>query len=378
MATQGSILINPMRRPDFRSQRAQSPRWFHRRFPDYAATPLRELPTLAALLGVRRLFVKDESMRLGLPAFKMLGASWAIYRMVSEKLGGEPSNWATLDDLRSAVAVLRPLTLAAATDGNHGRAVARMARILGFSSRVWVPANTVPTRIAAIKAEGATVHVSSGGYDDAVAESAAAADARTLVISDTSWPGYETVPVWVIEGYETILNEIDDQLGEVSIKSPDMVFVPVGVGALAAAVAHHYRLSDADTLLVGVEPIDAACMMESVRAGRPITLSGEQRSIMAGLNCGTPSPIGWPAVSASFDLFVTVSDNEDIDAMRLLNGNNIFAGESGAASLAGLRSVARGHNKLREKVKQSTVVLLSTEGITDPEFYLREIGPLPA
>ena len=282
-------------------------------------------------------------MRLGLPAFKMLGASWAVYRTLSERLGAEPRDWQTVDELNAAVARLRPLTLAAATDGNHGRAVARMAKLLGFASRIWVPAHTAAARIAAIDAEGAAVHVSAGGYDDAVAELAAAADAQTLVISDTSWPGYEVVPTWVIEGYATIMDEIDEQLAEVGADSVGAVLVPIGVGALAAAVARHYRATNSDALLVGVEPVDAACVMEFIRAGRPVTLAGEQRSIMAGLNCGTPSPVGWPLVSAAFDAFVTVSDDEDVDAMRRFNRNGIFSGDircrvAGRAYCAGARS----------------------------------------
>jgi diaminopropionate ammonia-lyase len=368
---EGSILVNPLRRADYRPPPAPSPRWFHQRLPGYAVTPLVEMPALAASLDLERVFVKDEASRLGLPAFKMLGASWAIYRALSERLGIASTDWATIDDLKLLASPARPLTLAAATDGNHGRAVARMARLLGFGGRIWVPSNTVPARIAAIEGEGATVHVCSGGYDDAVAASAEAADAHTLVISDTSWPGYHTVPAWVIEGYETILQEIDNQLGQ----SPDAVVVPIGVGALAAAVARHYRQSAPGPALIGVEPIDAACMMESVRAGKPIQLAHEQKSIMAGLNCGTPSPLAWPTVSACFDMFVTVSDDEDIGAMRLFNRNGIFAGESGAASLAGLITVARADAAFRETLAHSKIVLLSTEGITDPEFYARHIDP---
>jgi diaminopropionate ammonia-lyase len=368
----GTILVNPMKRADYRAPPSVSPRWFHRRLPGYAVTPLRELPQLASSLGVGRIFVKDESMRLGLPAFKMLGASWATYRVLADKLGCGPQDWASIDDLKSLVRPLHPVTLAAATDGNHGRAVARMARVLGFASRIWLPSNTVEARIAAIAEEGATVHVSQGGYDDAVAESAAAADAQTLVISDTSWLGYETVPAWVIEGYATILEEIDEQLDAADIDKPDMVVVPIGVGAFAAAVAGHYRQTGARPMLVGAEPTSAACAMESARAGKLVQLEGPQHSIMAGLNCGTPSPIAWPTVSASFDLFVTVSDDEDIDAMRTFHRNGIVSGESGSAPLAALTVMSRDF-AIRETLRTSTIVLLSTEGITDPAFYAKEI-----
>ena len=366
------ILTNPMRRLDFRARPQSSPRWFHRKLPDYAVTPLHELPALASSLGISRLFVKDESTRLGLPAFKMLGASWATYRVLIEKLGHEPRDWRNIEDLKSLVARLKPLTLAAATDGNHGRAVARMARLLGFASRIWVPANTARARIEAIRGEGASVHISSGGYDDAVAEAAAAADAQTLVISDTSWPGYETVPGFVIEGYATILEEIDEQLGACGIVNPDMMVLPIGVGAFAAAVATHYRVADQETLLVGAEPTDAACVMTSAAAGEIITLEGPQTSIMAGLNCGTPSPIAWPTISASFDIFVTVTDDQDVSAMRTFHRHGVVSGESGAASLAALMILAQ-DSKFRPTLAGSTVVLLSTEGITDPEFYQRNV-----
>lgn len=368
----GRIVDNPLRAQGFVAEGNRSPRWFHRRLPGYEPTPLHDVPSLASRFGVGRVFVKDESSRLGLPAFKMLGASWACYRALSERLGKEPASWQTIDELRSAFSVLAPLTLATATDGNHGRAVARMARQLGFSSRIFVPANTVRPRIDAIAGEGAEVVVSSGGYDDAVAESAATADDRTIVISDTSWPGYDRVPRWVIEGYSTILEEVDEQLQASGVESPDAVMVPIGVGALAGAVSQHYRAAGRQgTKLIGVEPIGAACVTESALAGKVITLAGTQESIMAGLNCGTPSLIAWPTVSASFDQFVTVSDQAVVEAMRMLHGVDIESGESGAAALAALAALsARPKSACRAS---DTVVLLSTEGITDPEFFRRVV-----
>jgi diaminopropionate ammonia-lyase len=225
---------------------------FHRRLPGYAPTPLRDMPALAAEVGVHRVLVKDESSRMGLPAFKILGASWATYWALCERLGGEPE-WATLDDLAAVVAErLGPLRLVAATDGNHGRAVARMARLLGLRSTIVVPDGTAEARIGGITSEGAEVVVAPGTYDDAVTLSAGMAGDRELVISDTSWPGYEDPPRRVIEGYATIFAEIEVQLVEMGLDAPglevtetgvevpgapvvDVAVVPLGVGALGAS-----------------------------------------------------------------------------------------------------------------------------------------------
>ena len=372
IAGETRTLRNPLCETGYVSAEPVSPRWYHSRLPGYGVTPLHDVPSVAVELGVGRVFVKDESERLGLPAFKMLGASWAVYRVLSQRLGQEPRDWKTIEELRAIFSPLRPLTLAAATDGNHGRAVARTAKLLGLKSRIWVPANTARSRVDAIEGEGASVTVSAGGYDDAVMEAAAAADDRTLVVADTSWPGYEDIPQWVIEGYATILEEIDEQLAGAGIGSPDAVFVPVGVGAFAAAVAGHYRRGRAEQpLLVGAEPVDAACVLESAQAGGMVTLAAPQRSIMAGLNCGTPSSVAWPAVSRGFDIFQTVTDGQALAAMRSLAKVGIRAGESGAASLAALANLAA--HPESPLSPRSTVVLISTEGVTNPEFYEREV-----
>ncbi len=344
-------------------------RGFHRRLPGYAVTPLHDLHGLAAELGVGRVLVKDESDRLGLPSFKILGASWATYRALTERLGTDPEPWATVDDLAARFAPLRPLTLATATDGNHGRAVARMARLLGMGARIWVPASTVAARIHAIESEGATVVVSTGGYDDAVRESAAAADDHTLVVSDTAWEGYETVPAWVVEGYSTVFREVDEQLAALDAAPPDVVVVQMGVGAFAASAVTHYRHGGGRPALVGVEPVSAACVLASARAGHLVTLDGEQDSIMVGLNCGTPSPVAWPRVAAGLTWLVAVSDDHARDAMRTLARFGVVAGESGAASLAGFAYAAPHLRAAGALDDTSTVVLFSTEGATDPEAY---------
>jgi diaminopropionate ammonia-lyase len=349
---------------------SRAPLDFHRRLPGYEPTPLRPLPALAEQLGLAGVLVKDESSRLGLPAFKMLGASWATYRALAARLGRDVEPWSTVDDLRDRFAALQPLTLATATDGNHGRAVARMARLTGCSARIFVPELTVAARIEAIASEGAEVVVVPGGYDDAVLAAAASAGDRTLIVSDTSWPGYEDVPRWIVEGYGTILWEVEDQLAAQRLPAPDVVVVPVGVGSLAAAVAAHYRRPGAPdgTQLVSVEPTDAACVLASAEAGQVVTLPGTQASIMAGLNCGTPSLVAWPLVSRGFDWLVAVDDDQAREAMRTLAAHGVVAGESGAAALAGLVQA------LDVVDPRSTVLLLSTEGATDPVAYRAIVG----
>ena len=352
------------------------PRAFHASMPGYAPSPLRSAPAAAAALGVAEVLVKDESERMGLPAFKVLGASWAVYRALLARLGATPAEIPSFAALREAVAPLRPLSLVAATDGNHGRAVAHMAALLGLGAEIYVPDNMVSARIEAIESEGATVTVVRGGYDDAIRRSADDASHTCLIISDTSWEGYEEVPGWVIEGYQTVLGEIEEQLDEGG--RPCVVAVPIGVGALAAAVVRHYW-SSADggrPWIVGVEPTSAACVLESVAAGEIVTLDHPQDSIMAGLNCATPSLIAWPVVSRGIDAYVAVPDSRVPEAMRVLAADGIVAGETGAGGLAGMLALA--HDAPLAEVRQalrldaaSRVLLICTEGATDPEAYER-------
>jgi diaminopropionate ammonia-lyase len=348
----------------------RDPRAFHRELPGYAVTPLVDAPTLAAELGLDALWVKVESSRLELPSFKILGASWAISRLLVDRFGTLPDP-PTLDDLRAALATDPPITLVAATDGNHGRAVARMARLLGCSCRILVPAGTAEARIAGIESEGATVEVVEGTYDDAVAASAALAAADVLVVSDTSWDGYVDVPADVIAGYTTIFAEVDEQLRDDDV---DLVVVPMGVGALTAAVVAHYS---AHATVVTVEPLSAACGLESARAGAPAIVPGPHDSIMAGLNCGTVSLIAWPTVLAGVDAFVAVADDAAEQAMRDLATLGVVAGETGAASLAGLRALVAHAEEAGIVVRGRRALVLCTEGATDPIAYERIVGALP-
>jgi diaminopropionate ammonia-lyase len=325
-----------------------------------------DAPGLARELDLAAVTVKDESHRLGLPSFKILGASWAVYQLLVRRLGDEPT-WDDLSDLRRALRPLGALTLVAATDGNHGRAVAHMANLLGYRSRIFVPAGTAAARIDGIESEGAQVNVVKGSYEDAVRASAACADDDVLVVSDTSWEGYTEVPSTVIDGYSTIFAEADAQLAA----PPDVVVVPMGVGALAAATVRHY--ASAATIAV-VEPLSAACGFASAVAGQQVEVPPPHDSIMAGLNCGTVSIVAWPAVATGADVFVAIDDAPAEQAMRDLADLGVVAGETGAASLAGLRALV---DTGEPDVRGARVLLLCTEGATDPVNYRRIVGREP-
>ncbi|HEX2578209.1 MAG TPA: diaminopropionate ammonia-lyase [Aquihabitans sp.] len=351
---------------------AASPRAFHARLPGYEPTPLVDATSLAEELGIGRLWVKDEAWRLGLPAFKMLGASWASYRLLVATLGREPE-WSTIEELAEALRPLTPLTLVAATDGNHGRAVARTAKLLGLGAEILVPEGTAQARIDAIASEGASVTVVDGTYDDAIAASAALASADHLVVSDTSWPGYAEVPGWVIDGYATIFEEVDQQLAEAGSPPLDAVVVQMGVGALAAAAMAHHRAADGSgPLALVVEPTTAACGLRSAEAGELVDVPGPHRSIMAGLNCGRASELAWPAVVAGADVFVAIDDAAAEGAMRDLAALGITAGETGGSGLAGLRAFLAAEPGALGR--DATVLVINTEGPTDPVAYERIVG----
>ena len=364
------------------------------------------------MLGIGQVLVKDESKRLGLPAFKILGASWAVYcalekRAATEGRAGKPGRcfasvtaarpglaaaspsgtfepWPTVEELAERLASLKPLTLVTATDGNHGRGVAHVAAIFGFAARIFVPAGTAQARIDGITSEGAIVQVVDGTYDDAVARAAREANDRCLVISDTSWPGYEEIPRWVMEGYSTILWEIDDELARRAKKDADLFPVPFGVGALAAAVVRHYcdRKPNESPKILSVEPLHAACMLAAMEAGEIVTVPGPHDSIMAGLNCGRVSITAWPIVSTGIDAFIAISDERAREAMRALARVGIVAGETGAAGLAGLIELLTGsesahHRADLEITERSRALVLVTEGATDPAAYERVVGKRP-
>jgi diaminopropionate ammonia-lyase len=351
---------------------SRAPHHFHKRLPGYATTPLIEAPTIAEALGVGTVLVKDESSRFGLPAYKMLGASWATYQSLQQRLETE-LRWHTTDDLKRQLATLQPLTLVAATDGNHGRAVARIASWFGLSAHIFVPEDMVPARIEAIRSEGAKVTVVRGSYDEAVETAAKQKGDHLQVISDTAWEGYEQIPRWVVEGYATIFWELEDQLAAMAARYPDLVAVQIGVGSLAASVVRHFRregLAKRPSIL-GVEPLAAACLQASIRAGKIVSIPGPHRSIMSGLNAGRPSLTAWPLVSQGVDAFSAIGDETAREAVRLLARSGVVAGESGAAGLGGVLEI-EANPSWRSALgidRDSSLLLLNTEADTDPEAY---------
>ena len=345
--------MNPGRvRPSPARSVGSGPIDFHRRLPGYRATPLVALPALARELDLDTLHAKIETDRYGLPSFKVLGASWAIYRLLCQRLGGEPA-WSELDELRRAVAGLGPLQLVAATEGNHGRAVAFMARLLGLTARILVPQSVDEGRRSAIVGEGAELVVIDGTYDDAVGAAAQLAGERSLVVADTSWPGYDEVPTWIVEGYATMFAELPER------SAFDLVSVQMGVGSLATAVVDAF--ADTAAILVA-EPSGAACGQASAVAGRLVSVPGPHDSVMAGLNCGTPSSLAWPRLSGGVDAFVAIDDRDALRAVTDLAAAGIPTGPAGAAGLAAVRRLHEaGGGEARSLLAGAKALVVCTE-----------------
>lgn len=319
---------------------------FHRALPDYALTPVHELTAVASELGLAAVLIKDESSRLGLPAFKILGASWAVERALRE----EPT----------------VTTLIAASAGNHGRAVAHAAAARNLACRVYLPQRSLHIRREAITSEGADVVVVDGSYEDAVqAAAAAATEDGCALIADVGEAGPAE---WVIDGYATVFSEAAAQV------TYDVILVPVGVGSLAAAAARHGARVGAQ--VVGVEPAAAACLTASLARRTPTSVP-TPGTTMAGLDCAEVSPAAWPSLRHGIAGTVTISDDEAEAAMRELAGYGLTVGESGAAPLAGLRALrndahARMLGEQLAMNRQTRVLLIATEGITGAPVALAE------
>ena len=333
---------------------------FYARHPELRPTPLRTLPAFARALGVGALHVKDESSRFGLNAFKSLGVRYAVDRL-QQTLGPGA-------------------TLVCASAGNHGRAVARVARDLGLASRVYMSNASSDAPRRAIAAEGAEVIVVDGSYEDAVRRMAADAEAHGwTIVSDTSWDGYEETPRLIMLGYTRLVSEVREQLGE----APDVVFAQGGVGGLvcgvAAGLVHEWPHNR--PRLVACEPTGAACLLASARTGRMTAVEGPIATIMAGLRCAQPSPAAWRAIGDLVDAYVAIEDAQAIAGMRMLarplgQDPPIEAGPSGACGFASLVAVMRDSSlrPVRDALAlgpSSRIVVINTEGATDRDLYAR-------
>ncbi len=358
---------------------------FFAHHPHYRVTPLRSLATLAQQAGVGAIHVKDESARLGLDSFKALGGMFAAARLVLEEASrvfGSPQGAAQLASA-PVRAVAAGMVLACATDGNHGRAVAAGAQLAGAAARIFVHEGVSAARRAAIERFGATVIVVPGSYDDAVDAASRACDEHGWhCVSDTAWPGHERVPGYVMQGYTLLATEALGQLAD----APTHVFIQAGVGGLAAAIAGHFAVQHgaARPRFIVVEPARAACLLGSLHAGRPISIAHGEPTMMAMLECHTPSLLAWRILTRAADAFMTVDEADALAVMRRLarpRGADpaIVAGESGGVGLAGLLRVA-GDAQLRASIglaADSRVLVVNTEGATDPVRYEELVGLAP-
>jgi diaminopropionate ammonia-lyase len=334
-------------------------------WPEYAATPLVRLDGLARSLGLAALWYKDERGRFGLKSFKALGGAYAVRRALERQ--GRPA---------------REVTVTCATDGNHGRSVAWGARLAGCKCVVFIHATVSEGRAAAIRGYGAEVVRVPGNYDDAVRRAAAeAAQHGWFVVSDTSYEGYRDVPVDVMHGYGVMAAEVLRQLpaGEV----PTHVFVQVGVGALAAAICAKFWLvwGPRRPRFAAVEPIRADCLLRSIEAGRPVAVHGGLETVMAGLACGEVSELAWEILGEGVDFALAVGDDWALEAVRGLakpcgSDPAIVAGETGAVGLAALLAVLDGSGPPAQLGldARARVLLLGSEGDTDPDIYRRIVG----
>ena len=358
---------------------AQQARAFHRSFPQYAPTPLVALPALGARLGLGGLFIKDESPRFGLNAFKVLGGSYAIGRHIAARLGARPEEMThaalTGADAREA---LGDAVFFTATDGNHGRGVAWTARELGCRAVVRMPKGTVKSRVENIRALGAEVTVEERNYDGCVrlAAQQAAQTPGGVLVQDTAWPGYEQIPLYIMQGYLTMALEADEQMDA----PPTHVFLQAGVGSMAAAVAAYFEQAHPQDppKIILVEPTAADCFFRSAAKGEITAVKGDMPTMMAGLACGEPSPIAWDILKGLTAAYLSCEDAAAARGMRALarplaGDRAIVSGESGAATMGALLDAAA-DEKAREALgldERARVLLISTEGDTDPVNYRR-------
>lgn len=361
-------------------------RAFHESFPQYSITPLVKLEKMAGRLGLKEVYVKDESYRFGLNAFKVLGGSFAMARYIAQQVGKDvselPYNVLTSDELRKTFG---QATFFTATDGNHGRGVAWAANKLGQKCVVLMPKGTTPTRLNNILAEGAQATIEEYNYDECVrmANELANKTEHGIMVQDTAWDGYEEIPAWIMQGYGTMASEANEQLEGLGCERPTHVFIQAGVGSLAGAVQGYFanRYPDNPPKVIVVEAEAAACLYKgaSLGTGELQIVDGDMVTIMAGLACGEPNTISWDILKNHVDTFVAAPDWVAARGMRMLaapvkGDSPVTSGESGAAPFGALSCIMcmDEYKDLREHLgldENSRVLLFSTEGDTDPERY---------
>ena len=358
------------------------------RWSDYAETPLIALPGHAARLGIAALHYKDEAGRFGLGSFKSLGGAYAVFRLLQATLReARAATEVTAADLESGRFSRHTshITVCCATDGNHGRSVAWGAQKFHCRCVVYLHQHVSAGREKAIAAYGAEIVRTPGGYDESVRRAAAdAAQNGWTVVSDTSWPGYETIPCDVMHGYTVMAEEVVRQM---KASPPTHAFVQAGVGGVAAAVCPRFAhgFEKARPKFIVVEPARAACLYESARKGRCVRVEIVDETVMACLSAGEPSPLAWSVLERGADAFMTLGEDLAAVAMRALadgaNGDPpIVAGESGAAGFAAL-TAALSSPQISRRLglgSKSRVVLFGTEGATDARIYARLVGRSPA
>lgn len=352
--------------------------------PEYQRTPLVSLEKLSEKLGVGKIWVKDESYRFGLNSFKSLGGIYAIYKSL-EKMASRNISISEIFS-PSFKEGIGELTFSAATDGNHGLGVAWASMNLGQKAVIYLPKGTVPQRIEAIKKTGAKAVVIEGNYDDAVEKMARDGEKEGWqVISDTAWQGYQDIPMWIMQGYTVLFDEAMEEIKESGGYMPTHIILQAGVGSFSASGVGYFNsiYGKKRPVSIIVEPDNAACFYESIQIndGNPHRAKGDLSTIMAGLSCGVPNPIAWDIHRDYSDVFVSCKDELSALSMRALgnplNGDKrIVSGESGAIGLGVLMHI----KKDLEIGKDSEILLISTEGDTDPKNYLDIVwgGKLPS
>ncbi|HGG0417224.1 TPA: diaminopropionate ammonia-lyase [Clostridium sporogenes] len=358
---------------------------FHQSFPQFTKTPLVNLDNLAKHLGIAGVYVKDESYRFGLNAFKVLGGSFSMGKYLAKRLGKDISEL-SYEKLTSQEArkKLGDITFITATDGNHGRGVAWTATQLNQKSIVYMPKGSSLTRLENIRKEGAKASITEFNYDDAVRLAASEAKENGWVmVQDTAWEGYEEIPTWIMQGYGTMASEALEQLRELNVEKPTHIFVQAGVGSLAGAVQGYFAsvFKEQCPITVIVEADEADCLYRSAVAGdgKPRAVTGDMPTIMAGLACGEANTIGWEVLKSYSSTFVSCPDWVSANGMRMLGNpikedKKIISGESGSVTSGLLNAIMTNDDmkELREQLKldeNSRVLLFSTEGDTDPDKY---------